>query len=547
MAFLEILKGPTPGKKIPLEGRARLLLGRHADCDLVINDPAVSREHAQVVAAQGQFFIEDLKSRNKTYVNGVPLQARRLLANGDRIKICDFLAAFHEGPDLVAGAVEEDSSSTIEFSLGQDSRPSYESQPPQVLTFLLDVTSRLAQTFQVEQLLPQILDSLFEWYQQADRGFVIFHEEETGHLVTRAFRARQPQEGSSPRFSRRIVTQCLKTGHALLSKDAAADPLFGPSESITTSQIRSVMCVPLLARDTNQPFGVIQLDTQDRPRRFTADDLKLLGAVATQAAIALENARLYREARQREQREHDMAQARQVVQLGILPEHLPTLPGYEFFAHYASALEVGGDYYDFISLPDGRLAVMIGDVAGHGMPAALLMAKLASEARSCLLAEPDPAAAVGRLNTLVHRASLRVDRFVTLVAAVLDPEGHTATLVNAGHLMPLHYRAGNRTFQDALPRDRIGLPVGVEKDVTYGPWRASLLPGDSLVVFTDGVIDARDKRDLRFDMPRVYEVLRGGPATPSALGERLVTAVKQYSLGCPQHDDITVVCFGRTA
>jgi serine phosphatase RsbU (regulator of sigma subunit) len=547
MAYLEILKGPNLGHKIPLDGRARLLLGRHADCDLVINDPAVSREHALILGVQGKYYIEDLKSRNKTYVNNQPLAARRLLQEGDRFKICDFLALFHEGPEArLSDTEEEESSSTIEVALSQGTQQLFETQSANKLAFLLEITSKLAQIFQPDQLLPQVVESLFQWFKQADRGFIILRNEETGVLEVAVVKARPPHDGSNPRFSRGIVTQCLETGNALLSKDASIDPQFGPSESISSSRIRSVMCVPLMARDTNQAFGVIQLDTQDHPKRFTADDLKLLGAVASQAAVALENARLYRETRLREQTEHDMALARQ-VQLSILPEQLPVLAGYEFFAHYASALEVGGDYYDFIPLPDRRLAIIIGDVAGKGMPAALLMAKLASDARSCLLAEPDPAAAVARLNNLALRAAHVTTRFVTLVAAVLDPEAGTVTLVNAGHLTPLWCRPATQSLEEAMPRDLAGLPVGIQQDAKYPSSKVELRPGDSLLLFTDGVTEAEDRRNIQFKITRVHEALRGGLCKPQALGERLVTAVKQYSLGCQQRDDITVVCFGRSA
>jgi serine phosphatase RsbU (regulator of sigma subunit) len=388
------------------------------------------------------------------------------------------------------------------------------------------------------------VDSLFQLFRQADRGFIILRDEDTGQLVPRAVKTRRDRDDTTPRFSRRIIEQCLDTGHALLSKDASIDPQFGSSESIAGCRIRSVMCVPLLARDTDRAFGVIQLDTQDRSKKFTPEDLRLLVAVASQAAIALENARLYQDMRQREQVERDMALARQ-VQLSILPEQVPQLAGYEFFAHYASALEVGGDYYDFIPLPDRRLAVLVGDVAGKGMPAALLMAKLTSDARYCLLADSDPAAALARLNNLLQPSAHQTDRFVTLVVAVLDLERQAVDLVRAGHLSPLLHRRAAGTWANAIPLELAGLPVGVEKGSAYAGHRVPLEPGDCLVFFTDGVIDAADKREVPFGMERVFPVLADGPAVPQALGERLVAAVKQYSLGCKQQDDITVVCFGR--
>lgn len=553
MNHLQVLKGANPGRKISLEGKARLVLGRSSDCDVVINDPAVSRTHAQIVCVQGKYFLEDLRSRNSTFLNHQAVTARTLLRDNDRIKICDFICTFHTqestghflGPPAGAAVLEEsETSSTIEVTLSDSRRQILLAQTPDRLTFLLDITSRLAQTFQLNLLLPKILDSLFQLFRQADRGFILLLDEESGVPVPRLIKTRHDRDESTPRFSRKIVSHCLQSGHALLSKDASLDPQFNPSESIAESRIRSVMCVPLLKRDTSEPFGLIQLDTLDNKKRFTAEDLKLLVAVAGQAAIAIENAKLYQDMQQREQVERDMALARQ-VQRSILPEQLPELLGYEFFAHYASALEVGGDYYDFIGLPDRRMAVTIGDVAGKGMPAALLMAKLASDARYCLLAETDPASAVARLNNLLLPSAQQTDRFVTLVVSVIDPDRQTVSLVSAGHPLPVLYRRSAATFSEAMPADRAGIPVGVRKDSRYSSCSLPLEPGDCLLLFTDGVTDATDTRQEPFQLERVYETLRGGPCTPRSMGEHLVDAVKQYSQGCKQRDDITVVCFGR--
>ncbi|MBW3596027.1 MAG: response regulator [Planctomycetes bacterium] len=152
----------------------------------------------------------------------------------------------------------------------------------------------------------------------------------------------------------------------------------------------------------------------------------------------------------------DLELARQ-VQRGLLPLRLPEIPGYEFFAHYESAHEVGGDYYDFILLPRQRVAVLLGDVCGKGVVAALLMAKLSADARFCMLTEPDPAAAVTRLNSLMCQSGN--DRFVTLAAAVLDPVNHTVTLVNAGHPPPLIYHRATRTVEEAIGDAMAGTPL----------------------------------------------------------------------------------------
>jgi serine phosphatase RsbU (regulator of sigma subunit) len=221
------------------------------------------------------------------------------------------------------------------------------------------------------------------------------------------------------------------------------------------------------------------------------------------------------------------------------------VPGYEFFAHYESALEVGGDYYDFIPLPGSRLGVMVGDVAGKGVPAALLMAKVSSDARFSMLTEKSPADAVYRLNELMQEAGL-LDRFVTLAAGLLDPAQNEVTFVNAGHLPPLVYRKATGQIAEGMDRELAGFPLGVADGIPYESSKLVLNPGDSVLLFTDGVTEAKNKQDAEFQLDGVYAALKEGPYTPKAMGEKVIKAVKQHALGCKQHDDITIVCFGRT-
>src|SRR5437588_383777 len=183
----------------------------------------------------------------------------------------------------------------------------------------------------------------------------------------------RPHDEANARFSRSIVKKCLETNAAFLSDDASADKRLPLSQSVVDFRIRSVMCAPLSGAE-GKAFGVIQLDTQDRSKKFTQDDLTLLLGVCNVASISLENARMHegRLAQERVRRDLELAHR---VQLSFLPAKLPEVPGYEFAAQYEPAQEVGGDYYDFIPLTDKKLAVTLGDVAGKGVPAALLMAK----------------------------------------------------------------------------------------------------------------------------------------------------------------------------
>jgi serine phosphatase RsbU (regulator of sigma subunit) len=242
--------------------------------------------------------------------------------------------------------------------------------------------------------------------------------------------------------------------------------------------------------------------------------------------------------------DHDLKLARG-VQRSFLPQRMPEIPGYEFFSYYESAFEIGGDYYDFIPLARQRMAVLLGDVAGKGVMAALLMAKLSADARFCMLTEPDPAAAITKLNSLIFLSGI-ADQFVTLVAAVLDPTSHTVTLVNAGHPPPLVYHDAARSVGEAISNELVGLPLGVEGGFEYASSQVSLAPGDSILAFTDGVTDAMDLQDLQLESKGLYAAMQGGAHSPRTLVEQVVRVVKEFSTGRSQHDDIALVGFGRT-
>jgi serine phosphatase RsbU (regulator of sigma subunit)/pSer/pThr/pTyr-binding forkhead associated (FHA) protein len=545
MPSLHVLKGANEGALISLDGD-RFVLGRNPDCGIVIPVTSVSREHAQILRIQGRYFIEDKQSRNGTFVNEKAITARTPLKNNDKIRICDFLAAFLDRPPEEDDGADEDSTSTVEAMLSQSSHQLLDQQPAEKLRVLLEISANLNKTLELDALLPKIVDSLFGLFRQADRCFLIQTEEGSKRLMPRVVKTRRPQDETNARFSRSIVQRCLESAQAFLSDDASRDDRIQLSQSVVDFRIRSVMCVPLC--DANgRAFGVIQLDTQDRSKKFTQDDLKLLWGVANQAAIALDNARLHAEAVSRERLRRDLELAHR-VQLSFLPPKLPQVAGYDFYAHYEPANEVGGDYYGFVPLSQGRLAVTVGDVAGKGVSAALLMAKLSSDARFSLLTEPDLGRATARLNDLLYEFTSPMDRFVTLAAAVLDPERHTVTLVNAGHLSPLIYRRGSGTLVEALAKDIAGVPLGIMGGVAFDTAQVLLQPGDSLVLYTDGVHDALDVREQQFTPKGVQRAVQdAGAATPRALGERIVKAVQQHAAGRPPYDDVTLVCLGRTA
>jgi sigma-B regulation protein RsbU (phosphoserine phosphatase) len=564
MPSLILIKSPgglTSGQTYSLAGDA-LVIGREDGCGLTIPNNSVSRRHAQIVRANGQYILEDLKSRNKTFLNNQEVVGPTPLRTDDRIKICDYLFRFQDerstatGPKLAAPAPfappadddgDEEPAVTVQSTqvIKGAARQLLDVQPADMLRALLEISTNLSRTLDLDTLLPQIADTLFGVFRQADRCFIILLDE-GGRLIPRAVKSRRGKSDDQ-RFSKTIVRKCLESMQAYLSEDASADSNLGAAMSIAAIQIRSAMCVPLATAD-GKPLGAMQLDTHDFMKKFRAEDLKLLTIVANFASVAVEKAQVHNALILQEKQQQEIEIAKK-VQLGFLPQFCPEVDGYEFFAFYSAAQTVGGDYYDFIEMPGGRMAVVLGDVAGKGVPAALLMAKLSAEARFCLLTQPDIGVAIRLLNDQLIRGGIG-DRFVTLAVAVLDPAAHTVTVVNAGHINPNRLNMLSGVLSDAVSDDESGLPLGLMPGYPYEAKVVPVGPNDSVVLYTDGVTDAMNPAGAMFGTDGVRAALAGddmlfAEVRPKAAGERLVQQVKGHANGRAQNDDIAVVCFGR--
>ncbi|MFO1019309.1 MAG: SpoIIE family protein phosphatase [Planctomycetales bacterium] len=328
----------------------------------------------------------------------------------------------------------------------------------------------------------------------------------------------------------------------MLSADAANDSRFSASESISNFTIRSMMCVPMLGLDGN-PMGVINLDTQNPMNQFQKDDLDLLLAVASQAAMSYESARLLVTYMEKQKQDSEMGIARKVQQ-ALLPEQFPEVNGYQFYASYDAAQAVGGDYYGCTLLEKGnKICLAFGDVAGKGVPASLVMSRLSSVVESTLNFVSDAGQAVERINH--HMCSNAVEgRFVTFVLTIIDFKKHRCTFVNAGHMSPIIRRA-NGTLEE-LPEDAVGLPIGVADEFPYEVVERDLQPGDTVVIYTDGVSEAMNPQNELFTIERLRDLVRENALPPSDLAKKILEEVRKHANGRAQNDDITLMAFGRS-
>jgi sigma-B regulation protein RsbU (phosphoserine phosphatase) len=558
MAVLRALKGMNPGQLFPLDSES-VVLGRHPDCDVVLELGAVSRQHARIVRVDDDYYVEDLNSRNGTYLNDQLVSGRQKLLEDDRVRICDMEFVFHLGsPDsavpvatanetldgaLLVDDEQSGSGSTVMSKVKVASGASalrLTVNPEAKLKAVLEISHNLGQAVALGEVLPKVLDSLFSIFLQADRGFIVLKDPATGRLVPKALKHRREDAADQIRISRTIVSGVMSSREAILSHDASTDTRFDMAQSIVDFQIHSMMCAPLVG-SAGAVLGVIQIDTTDQRHRFDQDDLEVLASVACQAAIAVENAQLHEIAVQEATLRRELAVAHRVQQ-GFLPATPPQLEAYEFFDFYDPAKELGGDYFDYVSLPAGRLAITLADVSGKGVSAALLMAKLSSETRYCLLSEPTPAAALTRLNE-IFCGSRWEDRFVTFVLAVLDPVRHEVALVNAGHMPPLlrHPSGDIEPVGDSVS----GLPLGVAPGMEYQQAAVSLAPGDSLTMYTDGIPDAMNVAKELYGSGRLEAQLRAKVNGVQDLGRRILEDVQRFVGSQAQSDDMCVTCVGR--
>ena len=412
MAVLKQVTGELAGTLVDLKSDVTVI-GRLPECHIILTTNGVSRRHAEIRKVGSAVYVVDLESRNKTFVNDTELKGglEHLLNENDRIKICDVEFVYYavgapktKDPEPAADLMvvtESDGREQPDFRTLEASRSSTMAsmvRPEVKLKAILEITRSLSNELRIDAVAPKILDSLMEIFPGAERLFLLLQDPSSKRLVRKAFKHR-PQKRTSfqqnvPRdevptsISRSIVDFVLGQKKAVLSQDAGDDKNLPASASISDLKIRSVMCVPLLTPD-NKALGIIQLDTSDR-RQFNEDDLDVLAAVASQAAISIQNASMLESLLERERLNRDLRIAEQ-VQKRFLPQVVPTVQGYEFFAHYQPTYQVGGDYYDFVPLSGDRMAVALGDVSGKGVAAALMMAKFSGDTRSCILTENAPA------------------------------------------------------------------------------------------------------------------------------------------------------------
>ena len=410
------------------------------------------------------------------------------------------------------------------------------------LESVLKASQALSSEIRIEQLLEKLMQIVLE-NAGATRGVMIL--EEGSQLLVRAEgSAAQPIVVKSIPLSEQslipvsVIQFVARTNQSVLLSEASNENLFRNDAYVSSGRSLSLLCMPVSQQ--GKRGGILFLENTLTADAFTPKRLEVLRLLSAQIAISLENARLHVEAQAYARVQEEIRLAAR-IQTDLLPGAPPEVPGYEIAGVNHPAQAVGGDYYDFIPLGDGRIAICLGDVSGKGLPASLLMANLQATLRGQALLDASPLDCVRRANRLLW-GSTSPEKFATLFYGSLDPGTHELRYVNAGQEIPIVLTC--RPEPTLL--DTGGVALGVVEEFDFEEGVVKLDPGDTLVVVSDGITEAMNARDEQFERERLRHVLqemRGQNAR--MILERLIAEVRSFAGEAPQGDDITIVVVKR--
>jgi serine phosphatase RsbU (regulator of sigma subunit) len=521
----------TEGRRSVHVDKPVFVIGRRTSADLQVVSRDVSREHARITREADQYVISDCGSRFGTFVNGEAVVLPRVLLHGDRIRLgqTDVVDLVFLSDDETASGLRDAGSNIT--SLRQ-------------MTAILNGLRALGSGRVLDEVLTLVLDGALD-VTTADRGFIMLSSDD-GDLQYRIGRARggRQLEGSSFTTSQKIPREVFDTGQSRVVSDLLEGDLAAAHGGTIATGIRHVLCVPLCVATIstgagepgrNRTIGVLYLDGRDRGITRSSALISSLEAFATQAALAIEGARLYAEAADRAKLEREWRVAAE-IQRALLPA--PQWRGAicDLAATSAPCRTIGGDFFDYLDLPDGAFGFTLGDVAGKGPPAALLAAAVQSNFAAHAPVAEHPADLMTRLNVALLRRAVDA-RFATMFFGAITPDG-IVRYSNAGQEPPVVVRADGTV--DHL---EIGGPVlGLLSGATYDYGRAFLKPGDIVMCCSDGVTEARNVDGDEFGGSRLATLLRDAHGQePEVVLERVLNAVREFAGREPQTDDITAL------
>ena len=538
--------------------REKTMIGRSDDNDLALPDPFSSGHHAVIIPADGGFSVRDNGSKNGTFLNGKKVLGEIELKRGDEILVGSTriiydkeLSSNVEVTEIVHPSrnintviplkdilKKQDIDTTIQ-SLASPAdfmkiRSDYKS-----MAVLNEVSKALLLHQPVQELLERIMDLISE-YLPMDRGVLMLKEGNPPQMIAKVPRINNKNLlRQKILVSQSIINMVLDNHSSVLTADAQTDDRLKGKDSIIKSNIHSAMCVPLW--NNREIIGVIYADRISLLDQFSEEDLRLLTLLSNLAAVKIENSLAVEQAIEVEKFQKELALAAQ-IQKDFLPKRNPPSEDFDIAGMNIPCNQVGGDYYDFIAIDPCRLAVIVADVSGKGMGAALLMASL----RAALIAEVGPQLRLekmsAKLNDFVYSSSAS-NRFITFFFCELDMRTGSLRYVNAGHNPPIVI-AKDGTISRLDPT---GFCLGMFPSVTYEVSQVTLEKGGMAVLYTDGITDARNKENGEFGEETLISLLKKNAKKPAPeVLDKVRAELSAFTAGVDPFDDMTLIVLKRT-
>ncbi len=531
MADARLEVSDAQGRRVVPLDKPAFTIGRRSANDLQLTGTDVSRDHAEILRSDGQYLVRDRGSRCGTYVNGAQVTEKRL-SHGDRIQVgrtagAQLLFLLH---DKSADTGSRSGASAIVGGFRQ-------------VATLLEALRGLGSSRGLDEVLTLVMDAAIE-LTGAERGFVMLANER-GELEPKLARMRGHMSLGGVRFdtSRKIPEQVFATGRELVIADLPEGNLADAHLATIAHGIRHVLCVPLLlvryvdqpgAPIESRPTGVLYLDSREKGTLLSQTTREGLETLAAEAAVAIENAQLYREAVEKRRIDAELKIASQIQQ-ALLPRSRTRGSFYDASGTSIACRAIGGDFFEYIDLPDGSFGFALGDVSGKGPPAALLTAMLQGMFSTQAFAPVEPAEMMTRVNRALLARGIE-SRFATIFFAILRADGRL-TYCNAGQNPPLMFSAsGVRKLETG------GMIVGLFPYASYQQEDVQLAAGDALAIFSDGVSEALNGSGEEYGEARIQAAVAPNWLEPSdAVLQALLESVHGFAQGAPQNDDVTAL------
>jgi serine phosphatase RsbU (regulator of sigma subunit) len=515
-------------------------IGRQAGNELTLRDSRISRQQARIVAADGEYVLEDMGSRHGTYVNSEKVLRHELrpkdnvdfgMTDSYRFIYVGDAATLEELIDKVDAPAPTQSGSRELHHLG----------------VLLEVARTLGTGLSLEDVLTTVVDAAIE-LTRTQRGVLLLADPK-GELTTTV--ARDNQHNSIPhnlvQISSGVLKRVVNSRRELIVSDTGDDTAMGQQESVARLELHTVVCIPVeklpliealdatVSARQGELLGVLYLDSHVASSAFSELDREVLRTLAREAANVIENARLFSASRDKARLDHEVEIASQ-IQRQLLPKGFPSKPEFEVDGFSLACHSVGGDCYDFVELTGGRHGFFVGDISGKGISASLLASVLQGVIYTTAALDVSPADLVARVNQFFSERSAE-ERYATLFYGVLDMGGKIK-YVNAGHVPPL-IRRKDRSLE-AL--ESVNLPAGLFPDTEFTGAVAQMFPGDFMVIYTDGVTEATNVAGELLEDAGLRKLLQEfSGQTVQELSEAIRAGVQNFTGGAPQSDDITLV------